>query len=112
MQGIPEENYPEFHFHLPVNMTFFQQMWNTFTPLYWHAYRVWYYLPKIDAMIRSALNIPDMPSLLEMDKRSSLVLFNSHFSEEFPRSLPPSVIPVGGMHVSGSSNPLSQVNTL
>jgi len=36
--------------------------------------------------------------LNEMEKKSSLVFINSHFSNELTRSLPPSVISVGGLH--------------
>ncbi|CAL8083081.1 unnamed protein product [Orchesella dallaii] len=104
--GFPTENYPEFHYHLPVNMTFPQQVWNTFTPLYWSVFRSWYYLPLIESIIRPALNLPNMPSLLELDQRNSLLLANTHFSEEFPRSLPPWIVPVGGMHCTDNTKPL------
>ncbi|ODN01700.1 UDP-glucuronosyltransferase 1-8 [Orchesella cincta] len=104
--GFPTENYPEFHYHLPVNMTFYQQVWNTFTPLYWLALRNWYYLPLLESIIRPALHLADMPSLLELDQRNSLILTNTHFSEEFPRSLPPWIVSVGGMHCTDKTNPL------
>lgn len=91
-------------------MTFIQQILNTFTPLYWYSTRVWSYLPQIEAIIRHALNIPDIPPLLKMERDSSLVLVNTHFSEEFPRSLPPWVVPVGGMHCSDKIAPLPDVS--
>lgn len=111
-KGVPEENYPEFHFHLPLNMTFSQQVWNTFTPLYWNLYRHLYYLPKLEAMVRPALNLLDMPPLSELDRRASLMLTNTHFSEEYSRSLPPSIISVGGMHCNDNTKPLPEAREI
>lgn len=90
-------------------MTFTQQVWNTFTPLLWNLYRHYDYYPKLENMVRPALNLKDMPSLAELDQRTNLILTNTHFSEEYPRSLPPSVISVGGMHCNDNRNPLPKV---
>lgn len=92
-------------------MTFFEEVWNTYAALFWNYHRYKNYYPRVEATLRSSeFNIPDMPSILEMDQRNSLILFNSHFSEEFPRALPPNVIGIGGMHVSGKTQPVSKVS--
>lgn len=108
-QGVPVENYPEFHYHLPENMTYLEEVWNTFTPLFWSLYREWYYLPKIESIVKPALNLHDMPSLTELEQRNSIILGNTHYSEEYPRSLPPWIVSVGGMHCSDKRNPLPEV---
>jgi glucuronosyltransferase len=107
--GYPDENYPLMDYHYPAEMTFMQRVWNGLRPLYWQFFRHWYTFPRIEAILKEKLNISDMPPISEMEKNSSLSLLYSHFSEEFPRSLPPSVIPIGGMHCTDNIKPLNEV---
>lgn len=52
---------------------------------------------------------PNARPSAEMMKRASLVLVNSHPTTDWPRSLPPSVIPIGAPH-AGPIKELPQVN--
>ncbi len=79
-------------------MNFGQRVVNTFIPIYAHLVRQWSYFPVLEEILRTKLNIPDMPPLAELERNTSLILMNTHFSEETARSLPPLVVPVGGIH--------------
>jgi glucuronosyltransferase len=50
----------------------------------------------------------DTPDLAELARNISLVLVNSHFSLNAPRPLVPSVVEIGGLHIS-KPKPLPQV---
>lgn len=59
-------------------------------------------LRKMDGLIQQSLG-KDVPPLSELLQKIDLILLNEHFSYSYPRSLPPFVIPVGGMHVQYSN---------
>jgi glucuronosyltransferase len=96
--GYPDENYPEMQFHYPEDMTFLQRVSNALRPLYWKFLRQYYMFPRLEAIFRDTLNLTDVPSIAQMERNVSLVFVNINVAEEFPRALPPSVIPIGGMH--------------
>jgi hypothetical protein len=79
-------------------MTFGQRVVNTLIPIYAHLVRQWSYYPALEQILKAKLNIPDMPPLAELERNTSLILMSTHFSEEAARSLPPLVVPVGGIH--------------
>ncbi|XP_069682314.1 UDP-glycosyltransferase UGT5-like [Periplaneta americana] len=47
-----------------------------------------------------------LPPLSEIAKNTSLLLYNAHFSLNFPRPLMPSIVEVGGIHVQPPTNKL------
>jgi glucuronosyltransferase len=102
MFGLPDETswLPNYYYHFPTDMTFFQRMKNALVPLQWSysTNRVSYIMPQLESLMRKALNLTEMPKLDELEKGTSLFLLNTHFTQEYPRSLPPFVVPVGGMH--------------
>jgi glucuronosyltransferase len=106
--GIPPEHswVPDMQYHYPQEMSFMQRFWSVYNSIYWGLDRELYYLPQLTEVLRKGLNMPDLPPLREIERNVSLVLMNSHYSEEFPRSLPPLVIPVGGMHIKETHKPL------
>ncbi|EDW76574.1 uncharacterized protein Dwil_GK14593 [Drosophila willistoni] len=55
-------------------------------------------IPAADALVRQKFG-PQMPSVGEMVKNTSLMLINQHFSLSGPKPLPPNVIEVGGVHI-------------
>lgn len=107
--GYPDENYPEFRFHYPENMNFLQSIHNALQPLYWQWSRHNYVFPQVEKILREGLNIPEMPSFVEIEQNVSLIFQNTHWSEEHPRSLPPLFVPIGGMHCVDDLKPLSKV---
>lgn len=107
--GLPDENHPGMEFHYQKNMTFVQSVYNLLSPLYWQWKRHYELFPKLEKMLKSALNLPNLPPLAEIEKNTSLVLTNTHPSEEFSRSLPPNFVEVGGTHCTHERKSLSQV---
>lgn len=113
MFGLPDETswLPDYENHFPTEMTFYQRIKNVLTPLRWFysTNRVSYILPQLEQLMRKSLNLTDMPSLDELEKSTSVFLLNAHFSQEYPRSLPPFVVPIGGMHCKDDGYELPQV---
>ena len=95
------------------DMTLIQRMVNAIQPVRWHLHRHYSYLPRIDKILREKLGLRDMPPIGEYQKNVSLVLTNSHFVEEYGRSQPPLIVPVGGMNCFNNIAPcLPKVHTL
>ncbi|CAG7823277.1 unnamed protein product [Allacma fusca] len=108
---IPEANWiPDMQYYFPIQMSIIERLKTAYNTLSWHRFRVNDYFPKLGQVLKTHLNIPDLPPLREIEQNVSLVLLNSYCSEEFARSLPPHVIPVGGMHIQNKTKPLPKVN--
>lgn len=91
--GFPSENnwISNLHFGQDMPLSFFGRIFSTLMTLYFRIIKVIYLFPRLEPMLREKLNIPNMPSLSELSSNTSLVLMNTHFSEELARSLPPMV---------------------
>jgi glucuronosyltransferase len=91
---------PDMQKHFPDGneMNFPQRVLNTLQPIYWHLFRRFSYLPRVEKLLRENLGLTEMPDLEQLEKQISLVLTNTHFAEEYGRSIPPNLIPIGGMH--------------
>jgi glucuronosyltransferase len=66
------------------------------------------FYPQIEKLLREDLGIKDMPSLRELEANVSLVLANTHYSDDYVRSYPPLVVPVGGMQCFQELKPASK----
>ncbi|CAG7727294.1 unnamed protein product [Allacma fusca] len=100
----PEDSWiPDLRKRWTGEMTFFQRVENTLLTLqmYFVTKRLSGYFEDLETMLRSKLNMPEMPSLEELEKQASLVLVSSHFSMEVARSLPPLFVEVGGLQCGG-----------
>lgn len=68
-------------------------------------WRLWY-LPKHETIAKEY--IPDLPqpvpSLYEVQKNVSVMLFNSHFTSDYPVAYLPNIVEVGGLHVTNVKN--------
>jgi len=110
--GYFDEVYPEFILQYPEEMSFLQKVRTALEPLYWQFSREWDTFPKIEKLLREKLNLVDLPRISEMERNASLLLLNSYFSEEYPRSFPPSVVQIAGMHCTDDRKPLSKVKLI
>ena len=115
--GLPWENswVPDIIFSSSVYpIPFLERVFTTLIHLYITHQRTHNYMNGLEELLRPKLNIPEMPDLLDLERKTDLILINSHFSEDLPRSLPPFVVSVGGLHCPDPQqdfkpNPLPQV---
>ncbi|XP_069697456.1 UDP-glycosyltransferase UGT5-like [Periplaneta americana] len=81
-------------------MTFWERLVNTVVGTYWRMGRAYYYLPKQDAVMKKHFKaLQTLPHLSDLERSTSLILLNNHFSLSAPRPLLPSMVQVGGLHV-------------
>lgn len=106
--GFPDESatLPSIIFASDLPLGFFTRVKASLSYLYVYFSREYRSIYAIDGMLRVKLNQPDMPPVSDLVRNTSIVLLNTHFSEEFSRSLPPFFVSVGGMHVTGVVKPL------
>lgn len=64
--------------------------------------------PMYDRVVQRYL--PDCPPVLEIEKNVSLILTNTHPSFSYPRTSPPALIEIGGLHCR-PAKPLPKVST-
>ena len=67
----------------------------------------WFVLKPVEERIRR--DMPDIKPLSDLMRQASLLMMNSHPATDWPRSLPPSVIPIGALHTR-PAKPLPEVN--
>jgi glucuronosyltransferase len=87
------------YFPFRTPMSLWERALNTLLPVLVHLQREWFYYPALETLLRKELGMPDMPPLAQLEKSSHLALINTHFSEGEPNSIPPFMIPIGGMHI-------------
>ncbi|ODM88522.1 UDP-glucuronosyltransferase 1-8 [Orchesella cincta] len=88
----------------PSELGFINRVRNTMMMLLWR-YSYLYFAGNVLPVIKSKLNLTDIPSLTEFERNTSLVLVNHHFIEDYPRSLPPMVVPLSGLLCNKSYKP-------
>lgn len=79
-------------------MTFLQRVKNTLISLYLRYEHYNYDLPALDSMIRKYPGFEDMPFIDDIVQNTSLVLSMTDIITDYPRSVPPLIINVGGLH--------------
>jgi glucuronosyltransferase len=58
--------------------------------------RTHYVLKDMDALLQS--HIPGVRSIAEVEGEASICIINSHPMTSWPRSLPPTIVPIGALH--------------
>ena len=77
-------------------MSFTQRLINTIQGELVTQFTNWFVMQPLEERLR--LDIPDARPLAEIRAEASLLLINSHPATDWPRQLPPSVIPIGALH--------------
>ena len=81
-------------------MNIWERTHNTILCLLKHVGRQLIHLPKQNAALHKYFNYTDnLPSVWELEHKTSLVLLNSHHSLSYPKPLMPNYVQVGGMHL-------------
>lgn len=56
-------------------------------------------MPKMEKVIKDKFEFKNLPTLLELEQKTVLMLTNNDFSFDFPEPTNPNVIPVGGLQI-------------
>lgn len=108
--GLPDNpSYvPNYFVDYSPHMTFPQRVFNTVTLLYAKAA---YYISSELPSHRLAADVlkESLPSMEEVNRKTALVLVNSHYSLSQSRPFPPNVVEVGGIHIK-QPKPLPKVS--
>ncbi|CAL8110972.1 unnamed protein product [Orchesella dallaii] len=80
----------------PSEMNFMARVQNTIMTILWR-FGYLYFFKDVVPIIEEKLDITNFPAITEFEKNTSLVLVNHHFVEDYPRSLPPMVVPFSGI---------------
>uniref|UniRef100_A0A182K6E0 UDP-glycosyltransferases domain-containing protein n=1 Tax=Anopheles christyi TaxID=43041 RepID=A0A182K6E0_9DIPT len=79
-------------------MPFTQRFSNTLIHLFDALYRRYVFLPRMKQIAEQAFDFP-LPDLTELEQRTLLMLTNSNPALDPAESMPPNVIPVGGLQI-------------
>lgn len=88
-------------------MTFFERVQNVVLNEGFLLFRKWYLLPVLDQLAK--LDFPTARPITEIERNAEICFANIHPASSWTRSLPPTFIPVGAMHVR-PAKPLPQVS--
>lgn len=78
------------------DMSFFQRLQNVLGCHMFQLIRDVYWVPQMDEVVKE--EFPQAKSINEVVGSVALSIANSHTTTTFPRSLPPTVIPIGALH--------------
>ncbi|CAL8079943.1 unnamed protein product [Orchesella dallaii] len=92
---------PQYDSTFPIS--FLQRLRGTLRAIRWNIYRGAFSYYQTRKLFRKHLKIENFPQFSELQQNTSLILVNSHFSEEYAHSIPPMVVPVGGIHIKENS---------
>ncbi|XP_017837951.1 UDP-glucuronosyltransferase 2C1-like [Drosophila busckii] len=91
------------HLYKPYteHMSLTQRINSIYTCLLEEAIRAFWYYPKQDAIMRKHFSkiMPVVPTIKQLQRNVSAILFNSYMPLESPRPLAFNTIPVGGLHI-------------
>ncbi|XP_315767.4 UDP-glycosyltransferase UGT5 [Anopheles gambiae] len=79
-------------------MPFSQRFTNTLIHLFDALYRRYVFLPRLQQIAQQAFDFP-LPDLTELEQRTLIMLTNSNPALDPAESMPPNVIPVGGLQI-------------
>uniref|UniRef100_A0A182PSE1 UDP-glycosyltransferases domain-containing protein n=1 Tax=Anopheles epiroticus TaxID=199890 RepID=A0A182PSE1_9DIPT len=89
---------PHFTQLMQSPMPFTQRFTNTLIHLYDALYRRFVFLPQMKQIAQQAFDFP-LPDLTELEQRTLIMLTNSNPALDPAESMPPNVIPVGGLQI-------------
>lgn len=79
-------------------MTFSERVMNYIIATYYYIIKDYWYYPS-QTKISEKVFGEKVPSLFELQKHISLLLLNTDIIFDYPQSLPPAIINVGGLHL-------------
>lgn len=68
-------------------------------------------MPRMEKKVRERFTFKDYPTLIELERKTSLMLVNTDKAMDAPEPLPPNVIQVGGLQIT-EAKPLPDVSSI
>ena len=90
-------------------MTFFQRIMNVMSGEILIPIRNWSIFKKLDVIVQR--EFPGARPIIELEGEASLFMMNTHHVTNWPRSLPPTIIPIGPVHAR-PAEPLPEVKDI
>lgn len=90
-----------------IQMTFSERLTNFLLNEVFNFVRVQYFYKELDKIVQS--HFPGVRSSTEVEGEASLCIINSHPITNWPRSLPPTILPIGALHTR-PAKPLPEVS--
>ena len=87
-------------------MTFLERLMNVLTGEMIKPLQNYYFAKQLEAIVQR--EFPGVRSMAELEGEPSLYIINTHPVINWPRSLPPTILPIGALHVT-QPKPLPQV---
>lgn len=112
--GVPPETstIPDWDVTFRPPLTFLGRAVGAMIPLIWRLSQTIYYF-WYASLFRKYLDLDPVPQLDDIQANTSLILINGDFIEDYPRSFPPNVVKVPGLHVKArnglENKPLNKV---
>ncbi|XP_046661713.1 UDP-glucosyltransferase 2-like isoform X1 [Homalodisca vitripennis] len=106
--GLPDNPayIPNFYMNYEPEMNYFERLYNTISLVF--AKVVYYYYSELPShKITEHVLREKLPYMSEINRQTSLLFVNSHFTLSQSRPFPPNVIEVGGIHIN-DPRPLPQ----
>ncbi|KAG5685004.1 hypothetical protein PVAND_014207 [Polypedilum vanderplanki] len=100
---------PFYLLHYDINMNFIQRLHNGLINFLDSFYRKYFATPSIDKQMRKVFG-DSIPYADDLDKMTALMLVNSNPAVDYPESLPPNIIQVGGLQIKEPKTVPSDIN--
>ncbi len=78
------------------HMTFFQRLTNMISNEIFSFIRTYYLMKDLDALVKT--HYPGARPIAELEGEASIYIINCHPMTNWPRSLPPTIVPLGALH--------------
>ncbi|XP_059480683.1 UDP-glucosyltransferase 2-like [Neocloeon triangulifer] len=101
----PPSYVPSLFLPLTSKMTFPERLLNTVMTGLIKFLAKYYLKPSMHESAKQFFG-PNIPSIEEMERSLSLVIYNNHFSLNSPRPMVPGCVDAGGMHIKQNKEPL------
>lgn len=94
--------------------SFIGRLKNFYVSYYEYFWWKYWYLDRQEELAQKYIKnlISPVPALYELQKNTSLLLINSHFSFDPPTAYLPNIVEIGGAHLSRSDKPLPDVRIM
>lgn len=104
------ESLPDYDVSKPTPLTFFSRVAGAMLPLWYRVIEPIFH-QKYKSLFSEELGLTNLPDVHDMRELTSLMIINGDYLSDYPRSFPPFVVKVPGIHLkkTGEHKPLKKV---